>query len=194
MGHFLGAPVLDEDFVSAYLRFTDDTAEELFRQLRAANVMPQTETSFAVQWEPILTQLNPNHTLRVLFDWFSTNVKPYFYAEIEGVATGPFDVILDAQRDEQFVLGQLHKAGSKSFYDVWTSHKMPDSPVLRAGFRGLHYSVETSILPNNSLEATTSVRLRAESGAERVLVFQLSRALSVDRVANEERIAGVFSK
>src|ERR1700674_4201503 len=186
MGHFLGAPVLDEDFLSAYLRFTDDSAEELFRQLPAANLVPQTETSFSVQWETVLTQLNPNHTLRILFDRLSPNAKPYFYARIEGVATGPFDVFLDAQRDEPFVLGQFHKAGTKSIYDVWTSHKMPGSPVLSAGFRALHYSVETSILPNNSLEATASVRVRAESGAERALVFQLSRALSVDRVVDEE--------
>ena len=52
-------------------------------------------------------------------------------------------------------------------------------------FRALHYSIETSISPNNSLDATASVRLRAETGTERVLVFQLSRALTIDSVTGE---------
>src|ERR1700674_129386 len=38
MAHFLGAPVLDQDFTSACLRFTDDTAAGLLRQLREAGV------------------------------------------------------------------------------------------------------------------------------------------------------------
>ena len=52
-------------------------------------------------------------------------------------------------------------------------------------FRALHYSIETSISPNNSLDATASVRLRAETGTERVLVFQLARALTIDSVTGE---------
>jgi len=49
----------------------------------------------------------------------------------------------------------------------------------------LHYSIETTISSNNSLDATASVRLRAETGTERVLVFQLSRALTIDSLTGE---------
>src|SRR5258707_15696627 len=38
MAHFLGAPVLDQDFTFACLRFTDDTSADLQRQLSAAAV------------------------------------------------------------------------------------------------------------------------------------------------------------
>src|SRR4029077_3366357 len=41
MAHFLDAPVLDQDFSSACLRFTDDSAAELLRQLREAGISPQ---------------------------------------------------------------------------------------------------------------------------------------------------------
>ena len=185
MGHFLGAPVLDQEFISGYLRFTDDTAAELLRQFRAANLAVQTDASVGAQWDSAVTQLNPSYTLRILFDRLSPNPKPCFYAGLEGVATGPFDVVLDAQRDEPFLLGQFRKAGGKSFYDVWTSHQVPDSPALPAPFRALHYSIETTISLNNSLDATASVRLRAETGTERVLAFQLSRALTIDSVTGE---------
>jgi hypothetical protein len=185
MGRFLGAPVLDQEFINGYLRFTDDTAEELLRQLRAANLVAQTDASVGAQWDSAVTELNPGYTLRILFDRLSPNPKPCFYAGLEGAATGPFDVVLDGQRDEQFLLGQVHKAGNKSFYDVWTSHRVPDSPVLPLTFRALNYSIETTISPNNSLEATAIVKLRAETGTERILAFQLSRALTIDTVTGE---------
>src|SRR5437016_9725703 len=185
MGRFLGAPVLDQEFINGYVRFTDDTAGELLRQFSAANLVAQTDTSVGAQWDAALTQLNPSYTLRILFDRLSPNPKPCFYAGLEGAATGPFDVVLDAQRDEQFLLGQVHKVDGKAFYDVWTSHRVPDSPVFPVAFRALHYSIETSISSNNSLDATASVRLRAETGTERVLAFQLSRALTIDGVTGE---------
>ncbi|HYU21661.1 MAG TPA: M1 family aminopeptidase [Candidatus Dormibacteraeota bacterium] len=185
MGRFLGAPVLDQEFSNAYVRFTDDTAGELLRQFRAANLVAQTDASVRTQWDSAVTHLNPSYTLRILFDRLSPNPKPCFYAGLEGAATGPFDVVLDAQRDEQFLLGQVKKAGGTTLYDVWTSHRVPDSPVFPVAFRALHYSMETSISPNNSLDATASVRLRAETGTERVLVFQLSRALTIDSVTGE---------
>src|SRR6266700_7723211 len=185
MGRFLGAPVLDQEFINGYLRFTDDTAGELLRQFRAANLAAQTDSSVEAQWDTAVTQLNPSYTLRILLDRLSPSPKPCFYAELEGAATGPFDIVLDAQRDEQFLLGQFHKAGGASFYDVWTSHRVPEALVLPVTFRALHYSIETTISSNNLLDATASVRLRAETGTERVLAFQLSRALTIDSVTGE---------
>jgi len=185
MGRFLGAPVLDQEFINGYFRFTDDTAGELLRQFRDANLTAQTDTSVGPQWDATVALLNPNYTLRILFDRLSPSPKPCFYAGLEGAATGLFDVVLDTQHDEQFLLGQVHKAGGKSFYDVWTSHRIPGSPILPVAFRALHYSIETTISSNNSLDATTSVRLRAETGTERVLAFQLSRALTIDSVTGE---------
>ncbi len=186
MGRFLGVPVLDQEFINGYLRFTDETAAELVRQFRAANLAAQTDTSVGAQWDSAVTQLNPSYTLRILFDRLSPSPKRCFYAGLEGAATGPFDVVLDEQLDEQFLLGQFHTVNGKSFYDVWTSHRVPDSPVLPTAFRALHYSLETTISSNNSLDATAAVRLRAETGTERVLAFQLSRALTIDSVTGEQ--------
>jgi hypothetical protein len=185
MGRFLGAPVLDQEFINGYLRFTDDTVGELLRQFRAANLAAQMDMSVSAQWDSAITQLNPSYTLRILFNRLSANPKPCFYAGLEGMATGPFDVVFDAQRDEQFLLGQVHKADGKTYYDVWTSHRVSDFSPLPVGFRAVHYSIEATISSDNSLEAAASVRVRAESGTERVLAFQLSRALAIDSVTGE---------
>src|SRR3984893_16601653 len=185
MGYFLGAPVLDQDFFSGYFRFTDATADELLRQFQSAKLEPQMDSSFAAQWEPALATFNTGQTLRILFDRLSQNPPPYFYAALEGAVTGPFDVVLDFQRDEPFLLGQFQKTPAKTFYDVWPSHAVPGFPPRLVPFRGLSYNIQTSILPDNSLEASTSVRIRAETGGERALTFQLSRALNVDKISSE---------
>src|SRR6266481_4116603 len=125
MGRFLGAPVLDQEFINGYFRFTDDTASGLLRQFRAANLAAQADAAVGGQWDAAVTQLNPMFTLRILFDRLSSNPMPCFYAELEGTVTGPFDVVLDGQRDEQFLLGQVHKTGSAFSYDLWTSHRVP---------------------------------------------------------------------
>lgn len=186
MGYFLGAPVLDQDFITAYIRFTDDTADELVRQFQAAKLAPQMDATFLLEWEPAMAQPNPRQTLRILFDWLSPVRQPYFYSALEGVATGPLDLVLDAHRDEQFLLGQYHKSAGKTFYDVWTSHSLPGSVPHPVPFRALQYAIDTTIRPDNSLDATASVHLRAETGAERVLIFQLARDLVVDKVTNEQ--------
>ena len=185
MGRFLGVPVLDQDFVNAYLRFTDQTVDELLSQFHKAKLSPQTNTAFASEWEPVLAQLNPAYTLRILTEFLSPDRRPAFYASVDGAVTGRFDVVLDGRRDEPFLLGQTRKTDAGTFYDVWTSHRVPDFVSGPAAFRALHYSLEASILPNNSLDGTATVQLRAETGKGRILVFQLSRALTTDRVTGE---------
>ena len=188
MGRFLGSPILDETFARACLRFTDGAAEELLSQIHKANLLPQTDTSFVSQWEPALARINPLYTLRILLDFLSPDPRPAFYANLDGASTGPFDIVVDGRRDEQFLLGQTAKNASGTFFDTWTSRRVPNLPARIVAFRALHYSLEPSILPNNSLDATVTIQIRAETGKSRVLVFELSRALTVDRVTGEHGV------
>jgi Peptidase family M1 domain len=185
MGRFLGSPVLDQAFGSAYLRFTDGTADELLSRFRRGNLASRTDTTFVSQWGPTLARINENYTLRILIDFLSPDPQPAFFAWVDGVSTGPFDIVVDGRRDEQLVLGQAIKNASGTFYDTWTSHSLPDFPARPVAFRALHYALEPSILSNNSLDATAFVQIRAETGKARVLAFELSRALTVDRVTGD---------
>ena len=186
MSRFLGSPVLDQDFISAYVRFTDDTADELLGQFRHANLSPQQDPAFASLMDSIPANLNSAHSLRILFDSLSVNSKPYFYAGLDGVENGLFEVLFDLQRKEPVLLGQMHKSGSGASYDVWASYAVPGAVAPPTRFRALQYTIETSILQNNSLEATTAVRLRAETSGERVLTFQLSRSLRAESISDEQ--------
>jgi hypothetical protein len=192
MARFLGAPVLDQDFTSAYLRFTDDSGDELLRQLKNANVAAQQDVAYAAHWDPRVARLNSQYSLRILYETLSRQPRHFFYASLEGVATGDFDVLLDAMRTEQMLFAQLRKSGDAAFYDVWASYSLPDISTPPVAFRALQYAIETSILTNNSLDATTSVRLRTETDGERLILFQLSRALNVDAVTDDRGESLVF--
>ena len=192
MAHFLGAPVLDQDFTSACLRFTDDTAADLLRQFGAAQVSPQQDSAFAARWDSLLATLNTGQSLRVLLDSLSLNRKPYFFGALDGVTTGPFDLVLDPTRRESFLLGQPKKNEARTFYDVWASYSAPGTAAPAAPFRAVRYAIDTSILANNSLEAKTEVRFRAQVGGERWLALQLSHLLNVDAVLGEQGEALTF--
>src|SRR5262249_48168498 len=53
-------------------------------------------------------------------------------------------------------------------------------------FRALHYAIDTTILPDVSLQASSTIRLRSESGALRHLIFQLARTLVIDGVEDQD--------
>jgi hypothetical protein len=192
MAFFLGAPVLDKEFMSAYLRFNDDSAEELLRQLRIANVTPHSDPELANRWESHVAQLNPQFSLRILFETLSQHPRRFFYAGLESISNGNFDVVLDFMRTEQMLFGQPRTAGNSNFYDVWASYSLPGTSTPPVVFHASQYAIEASVLNNISLDASTAVRLRAELGGERLLVFQLSRALDLASVTDERGESLVF--
>jgi peptidase M1-like protein len=185
MARFLGAPVLDEAFSDVYLRFTDDTTAELLRELNSAGVRPVQDTEFAIRWDPIAAQVNPGQSLRLLFDMLSAHPEPYFYAAVEGNNTGPFDMMIDPQRSEGALLGQPKRNGTIDYYDVWASYPLPGQSPAHRRFSALDYEINTSIMVDTSLDAKADLRMRAESGGERAIGFQLARALTVESVTGE---------
>src|SRR5260370_8830816 len=127
MARFLGVPVLDQEFLSACLRFTDDTADDLLRQLRNAGLAPHTDSDFAKTWNPLFASLNPGQSLRILFETLSQSPKPFFHASIDGVTTGPFDVLFDQLRDEPVMRGQAKNSGARPFSYARPSSQNPSS-------------------------------------------------------------------
>ena len=186
MARFLDSPILDQDFASAYVRFTDTTSADLLHQLQAVGLKPESDSAAASHWEPVLSHLNPAHSLRIFCGTLLSTPLPYFYASLDGIATGPFDVLLDSMRAEPFLLGQVHTVEGSAFYDVWASYKTPDTIPMAPDFRALHYAIETSILSDHSLDATATINLRAFGAGRRFLIFALSRALNVESVTSAD--------
>jgi hypothetical protein len=183
MARFLGAPIMDQGFVSIYARFTDDTAKDLLGQLSTASIQPAPDSAFTALWLPQLERFNPTHSLRILFERFSSTPGHFFHAGLDGIVTGPFDVLLDDSRRENFMLGQPRAANKIDYYDVWTSYALPGFSPPPAPFHAVHYQINTTIRTDNSLEGDSSVDFRASAPGERVLFVQLSRTLKVDSIS-----------
>jgi hypothetical protein len=94
--------------------------------------------------------------LRILYEDFSQTPKPYFHAGLDGILSGPFDVLYDEAREETLLLGQPHTLGGASYYDTWASYHVPGVPQPRPAFRALHYELDATILPDHTLVAHLS--------------------------------------
>ena len=183
LARFLGTPVLDQQFVSVYARFTDDSAQDLLGQMNRSSLQPASDPGFAALWLPQLERLNTSHSIRILAEKYSTPPRHFFHAGIDGILTGPFDVLIDQTRLENFLIGQPRTIDKVKYYDVWISYPLPlFSPPL-APFHARHYQVNTTIRPDNSIEGDSTVDFRAATGGESILYVELARALKVDSIS-----------
>ncbi len=183
LARFVGAPVLDQQFFSGYFRFTDDTAQDLLSQFQSANVAPSKDAAFLSLWQGPLERLNPNHSLRILFEKFYASPRHFFHAGLDGATTGPFDILIDNSRVENFLLGQPRRAGDINYYDLWSSYTIPGTKPLSLPFHVTHYRIDTTIHPDFSLDGRATVDFRAITGNEQLLFIALARALKVESVS-----------
>lgn len=185
LARFLGAPLLDQPFTRAYLRFTDHTGEELLNLIRDRGFVPVNEPSFGEEWNPVVSNLNVAHSQRTMADWFSASPRPYFYAGLMGANVGPFDVLVDDRREENILMGQPKWNEGQRFYDVWASFAKASAEPWKRPFRAQTYNVDTTIFPDRSLEGTTLAEMVADTGGERMILLELFRHLKVDSVTDD---------
>lgn len=187
LAQFLDVPILDQSFTSAYLRFTDSTAEDLQKQLEEADVEPSADADFSDNWGRVAKDLNPGHSVRILEDLLSTNPLLYFSATLAGGPKGPVELILDLRREEEVLIGQPHINNGESDFDVWASFKASQPVEGQAvtssvTFLPVDYEIETTIAADLSLTGATTAHLRAARGGERVVPLELSKDLAVETV------------
>ena len=186
LAEFLNVPLLDQPFSRAYIRFTDDTADELARRLAAAAIVPKDDEEFATTWNSTVSNLNTSHALRIMFDLLSSEPEAYFSAALGGASVGPFDVVVDRRRAEPILIGQERIEGGADRYDVWASFGTSDLVAVPDSVVPVDYRIGTTIDDDLSLEGDAHVHLRMERGGERMLALELSRSLAVESVSEED--------
>lgn len=193
IAQFLGVPMVGQDFSRAYLRFTDETAVEIQEQLSSPEGIEASDPGFAESWGPLVSSLNPWHSLRIMFDLLSASPLPYFYIGVENEHIGAFDVLVDARRDEQVLVGQPRFENGVRFYDTWASFKALDAPKTPIEmFTPMDYEVNTRITNDLSLEGRTVLHLKTVRAGERIVLLELSRNLIVEEVKLENGPPLVF--
>lgn len=184
--HFLGVPLLDQNFSGAYLRFDDGSADEILAQLRRNAAVPEKGEEFAATWNKSMANLNPDESARLLEDWLAEKPTPFFYSELLDDRLGAFEVVVDSRRSDSVMIGQERWAGGNRFYDVWASYPGNESTAapLRI-FVPVSYSIDTTIEPDRTLRGTTTIELRADRGGEQAVALELSRFLKVQSAQDD---------
>ncbi len=180
LAHFLGVPLLDQSFSSAYLRFDDGSAEEILDQLRRSGANPMSADDFVSTWDKSVANLNPAQSTRLLVDWVAETPVPFFYAELVDERWGAFDILIDGRRTDTVLIGQDRWAAGNHFYDVWASFAGSNaSPTPPPAFVPVSYTVDTTIENDRTLEGTTTIEVRAGGSGDRTIALELSRFLKV---------------
>ncbi len=188
LAQFIQSPILEERFSSIYLRFTDQTAQELLTMARRPDPEDLEQPSgFAERWAPAVRQLSPDHSLRILQDLWGARDFPYFDAQIQGVNLDVFEVIEDERLSEAVSVGAGRRSQRKLYADTWCSFPSRASEAraaaLTVGSVRMHScKIDTRISADDSLEGRAELELESRSSADRVLGFELSRQLAVSEV------------
>lgn len=196
---FTGMAILEEQFSSAYLRFNDDTLSELEPFLSAA----PDGGDFVKEASDLVRALASMDTLRLLVDFShflpastGKEVSPrdfpgLLHAHLLGKQLGAFEVYWDAALAEPLWAGQTRRNGDTLFFDIWTSFE-PATTLGRASparaandASAVAFRIRSVVHPPTHVESSADVEVRIRDGGGRMLVFELSRYLKVDRVTND---------
>jgi len=179
---FSNAAILEEKFVTAYLRFNDDTWKPF-----AVDPRPEAEAQdFVSRWNGVSQTLAEGDAFRLLKTWVDAP-RPedrMLRARLGTTHFGTLDVNFDGQLRETVLVAQVAHVEAGAFYDVWTQYGPVDNAErVERREQISHYKITAHVEPPHDLSAETELTLSARSGGERLLSFELSRYLKLNSVS-----------
>ena len=209
LGLFTGAGVLEERFSSAYLRFNDNTANELEPYLRPA----EDAADFIARNQARAQGLAQMDALRLCISFTSepsaaaageTAPVPdrLLHIVVAGQHYGVFDIFFDTRSPEQIMVGKaspLRENGA--YYDLWMSFPMrslrkpslsntrfggPSGPLWTPDVLSISkYTITARLDPPNELAGEATLDVEVKQGGTRMVLFELSRYLQLKQVEYE---------
>lgn len=197
---FTGAPVLNEHFHEALIRFSDSTYDELMQQVQTGSESLESHPNLSSElFQSFLRGSSLTH-YRMVADLMNEQIAPLFLAKIFGAKLGAFDFTVDWRKSESVSLGQVQRTGGRTYYDNWCSFaptalrlapsSRPD-PNLAARRRWdktidvLSYQIDTHLDRQERISGITEIEFRSEQEGEWMLSFDLARTLKVAEVLDE---------
>ncbi len=206
LGLFTGTAILEEPFTVAYLRFNDDTQQELQPFLYPATDAQE----FCAVNAGVASSLAASDALRLLLT-FSRFLPPagpvpplaaytgtdhFLHLRLSSPGRGLFDVFFDSLALEQVSAGQLTLTPQGDFYDLWTSFSLPARAKAQAetppessfGVVDVsRYRIRARITLPHELSAKALLEVEVRQSGDRALLFELSRFLQVKKVDADGR-------
>jgi hypothetical protein len=192
---FTNTPVLNEPFQTALLRFTDNTFEDLKREIAAhaqEDVAPEDIAQFA-PWDAALATRSSSLNIRVLTDLLESQNTPFFLAELNGERTGWFNTIFDLRSTEEVSIFQLRDTAAGFIGDVWASFNQRSEArnleavahEYKASVDILSYDIDGTNGPDKKIDAKVMMRIKARTVGARVLTFDLAPTLRITSISND---------
>ena len=191
LAQFTRSPILEEKIDSAYMRFTDQTAQELQTALSKPDPDDLEQPGpFLEEWAVAAQAPDLETSVRILMDLLGDHNHPYFYARVKGEELGVFDMVDDERQAEPFTIRSSRKVGSQSFTDIWCSFPTQSPQGGPAAYfespaKALAYTLDVRIQSDHSLEGRAEIQLESRSAEDRVISFALSRWLAVTGVEDD---------
>ena len=191
LARFVHSPILEEQFRTAILRFTDQTARELIAVGQKPEPDdPERPPDFPEGWNSSPRVFALEDTPRIFEDLLGDSTLPFFHARLEGNSLKWFDVIDDERTPDAVSVLAVGRNADDLFVDRWCDFPSKNSAARFANqepgpVKALAYNIDTQLEPDNSMKGRTELLLESLSNSDRVLTFDLSRLLNVSKVLNE---------
>jgi peptidase M1-like protein len=186
---FTGTPVLNEAFETAILRFTDNTYEEIRKEIadRAAEDVTANDAAQFEPWDMAVAARAAALNSRLLADLLEPGGKTFFLGELNGNRRGWFDIVYDLRATEEVSVFQVHDIGGTGVTDVWASFNQrtearnPEAVAHehKSPIDILSYEIDGALGPDNKIDAKATMRVKARTETARVLNFDLAPSLRV---------------
>ena len=194
MYKFTGTPILNEAFQSAVFRFTDNTYEEIRKEI-SQHAQEDVSADDVAQFDSWTSSTGDGGTaldLRLVADFLEPAPKPLFFVELKGDKTGSFNVGFDIRAAEEVAIFQVREIGNTTVADVWGSFNQrsearnPESTAHenKSPVDILAYEFDGTAGPENKVDAKLTIRIKPRMDGARVWNFDLSPSL---------RIASIFT-
>ena len=200
---FTGTAVMEEKFTSAYLRFNDDT----FARMRPYLAPAEDPQAFLDKWGTSAKTLAESDTLRLMASYLNqppSTGDRMLRLRMQSPKLGVFDAYFDTLSAEQIALYRFSRAeGGGAYYDVLASFPMRSArrseksgEAERSQVESLtalnrltihSYVVNSKIEPPQRLSAEATLDIEVRDPGDRLLFFELSRYLKVDKVEADGR-------
>lgn len=195
LGLFTNSGVLNEQFGSAYLRFNDDTARDLQQYLRP---MDDSADEFLAKYSDAAQNLALMDALRLLSSFTSHYSQDHFlHARVAGIHLGTIDLFYDSMNEEQVSIGKFVVNERGTYYDTWMSFvarvaRGPKEQAQRVidpwrssdAVKVKKFDISARLVPPQTIEARADLALNVKNGGQRLLFFELSRYLKVQKVTS----------
>ncbi|MEQ1947193.1 MAG: M1 family aminopeptidase [Bryobacteraceae bacterium] len=185
---FIQSPNLDEHVRSAFMVFTDGTADQLLEQIQKEGTgrkALEMGPAKAAEWTAVATNIAAPMQLRLVEDILSpAGEGSLAFLAFSGKALGNFDIIMDGREENQIAVRHHTERDGKLAYELWTSFPARSArngriPISDGGFTLSNYRIDASLDALLRVTANTKVALKVGAKARRVFSFSIANAMQI---------------